>query len=177
MKRTLVLAISVLAACAQLSAYDFMVDKLCYNINVDGTSVTVTYQNNSSPRYTDLSGELIILESVNYEGVDYPVTGINYWAFEGCTALTSVTIPKSVTEIGYWAFQYCSGLKTVNWNAKNCAGYSDVTMAPFYQLSGITSFNFGNEVQTIPACLCYGLCRPEKSLQVNTLKSTDDGRC
>ena len=97
MKRTLVLAISVLAACAQLSAYDFMVDKLCYYINVDGTSVTVTYQNNSSPRYTDLSGELIIPESVNYEGVDYPVTGINYWAFDGCTGLTSVTIPNSVT--------------------------------------------------------------------------------
>ncbi|MBQ4434248.1 MAG: hypothetical protein II894_08850, partial [Bacteroidales bacterium] len=63
MKRTLVLAISVLAACAQLSTYDFMVDDLCYVMISDG--VAVTYQNNSSPRYTDLSGELIIPESVN----------------------------------------------------------------------------------------------------------------
>ena len=32
MKRTLVLAISLIAVCVQLSAYDFMVDKLCYDI-------------------------------------------------------------------------------------------------------------------------------------------------
>ena len=153
MKRTLVLAISVLVACIQVFAEDiFMVDGLCYFMFNNG--VAVTRQNLSSPSYTDLSGELNIPESVNYEGIDYLVKGIDNFAFEGCEGLTSVTIPKFVTKVGYMAFSGCDGLKTVNWNATNCV-VTETT--PFYELSGINSFNFGNEVQTIPPCLCCGL--------------------
>ena len=155
MKRTLVLAISVLAACVQLSAYDFMVDKLCYNKNSDGKSVTVIYQNNSTPRYTDLSGELNIPESVTCEGIEYPVTGIGWHAFEGCSDLTSVTIPESVAWVGGYSFDGCTGLTTVNWNAKDC----DLTTpwSPFNQSPGINTFNFGDEIQTIPDYLCRAL--------------------
>ena len=46
-----------------------MEDGLFYEINADGKSVTVIYQNNSTPRYTDLSGELNIPESVTCEGI------------------------------------------------------------------------------------------------------------
>ena len=157
MKRTLVLAISLIAVCVQLSAYDFMVDKLCYNINADGESVTVTYQNNSSPRYTDLSGELIIPESVKYEGVDYPVTGINYWAFEGCSELSSVSIPCSVTSVGDFAFSNCVKLESVYWNANldNSASFGE--SGPFANSTSITSFIFGDDVKIIPSGLCYGL--------------------
>ena len=35
------------------------------------------------------------------------------WAFDGCTSLTSVTIPNSVTEIGWRAFEGCTNLKTI----------------------------------------------------------------
>ena len=85
------------------------------------------------------------------------VTSIGEKAFAKCSDLTSVTIGNSVTSIGSRAFYNCSGLKTVNWNAKNCAGFEYAGSAPFFGLTGITSFNFGNEVEKIPAYLCYQL--------------------
>ena len=45
---------------------------------------------------------------------DGSVTSIGSWAFDGCSGLTSVTIPDSVTSIGEWAFYGCSGLTTIN---------------------------------------------------------------
>ena len=44
---------------------------------------------------------------------DGSVTSIGGWAFNGCTGLTSITIPDSVTSIGDGAFYDCNGLTTV----------------------------------------------------------------
>ena len=38
---------------------------------------------------------------------------LNKGAFDGCSGLTSVTIPDSVTSIGRSAFEGCSGLTSV----------------------------------------------------------------
>ena len=35
------------------------------------------------------------------------------WALDGCTSLTSITIPNSVTEIGWGAFEGCTNLKAI----------------------------------------------------------------
>ena len=42
------------------------------------------------------------------------VTTIGDWAFSGCTYLTSFTIPSSVTRIGNDAFEYCTGLRSIS---------------------------------------------------------------
>lgn len=41
------------------------------------------------------------------------VTSIDKKAFEGCTALTSITVPNSVTSIGYATFSGCSSLESM----------------------------------------------------------------
>ena len=95
------------------NAYDFMIDGLCYNKNDDGTSVSVTYEYNYHPSYSNLSGDIVIPENVTYDGTTYSVTSIDYHAFYDCSGLTSVTIPNSVTSIGNFAFFACINLTSV----------------------------------------------------------------
>ncbi len=78
-------------------------------------------------------------------------------AFYSCSSLSSISIPSSVLSVGAYAFQGCSGLTTVTWNVKNGNGYSNYRQSPFFALSNIRSFIFGNEVEVIPNNLCYGL--------------------
>ena len=71
-------------------------------------------------------GEIIIPESVDYPvkkrgckgsgGKEYSVNSIAESAFEGCSLLTSITIPDSVTHIGVHAFNGCISLKTIQYD-------------------------------------------------------------
>ena len=70
------------------------------------------------------------------------------------SSLTSIQIPNSVTSIGDMAFAYCEGLTSVVWNVKKC---SDFSSSSFYNSPNITSFTLGDEVEHIPAYLCYNL--------------------
>ena len=59
------------------------------------------------------SGDIIIPETVDYDGKTYSVISIDKYAFEYCSGLTSVTIGNSVTSIGERAFSYCYGLESI----------------------------------------------------------------
>ena len=84
------------------------------------------------------------------------VTSIGHSVFLHCISLDAITIGNSVTSIADDAFKGCTGLRTVNWNAKSCLDYN-VNNIPFKDLTGITTFNFGNQVKHIPAHLCHNL--------------------
>ena len=72
---------------------------------------------------------IVIPESVSYNGNTYSVTSITSKAFSGCNTLRSVSIPKSMTSIGYQAFKDCSSLNSVYIN----------------DLSSWCNISFGNE--------------------------------
>ena len=173
MKKQLFLLAAILAMASSTPAwaYDFSAvapsgQTLYYNI-VNG-SAQVTYQNSSSPSYSNLTGALTIPSSVTYNGTTYTVTSIGNYAFRYCTGLTSVTIPNSVTSIGDGAFYYCIGLTSVtipnsvtsigNYAFYNCSGLTSITIPnsvtpivdyAFYGCSGLTSFTIGSGVTSI----------------------------
>lgn len=147
MKKSLTLLLVLLSITFSVSAYDFMVDGLCYSINNDGTTVTVIFQSNSTsnPNYPHLIGALNIPTTVTYNGTTYSVTSIYNGAFLDCTGLTSVTIPNSVTSIGYKAFYGCTGLTSVTIpnSVTSIGGYA------FCGCSGLTSMTIPNSVTSI----------------------------
>ena len=98
-----------------VSAHDFEVDGIYYNItNKANKVVAVTYRGSGiNSYYNEYNGAVTIPSSVNYDGETYSVTSIGNYAFYDCTHLTSVTIPNSVTSIGGYAFKYCGDLTNV----------------------------------------------------------------
>ena len=58
---------------------------------------------------TSISGDITIPSNFGF----YSVTGIDPWAFSGCSGLTSVTIPDSITSISFYAFYDCDSLTSV----------------------------------------------------------------
>ena len=73
--------------------YSFEVDGIYYNYTGSNT-VEVTYKLYSNRGY---SGDIIIPEQVDYNGITYSVTSIGHAAFRLCSALSSIDIPNSVT--------------------------------------------------------------------------------
>ena len=65
-------------------------------------------------------------------------------AFEGCTGLTSITIPNSVTSIGWGAFYGCTGLTSITIPNSVTSIYSSA----FYGCAGLTDVYYtGTEEQ------------------------------
>lgn len=110
MKKILSFILALVAT--TLSAYDFQVGDLYYNITSDSTVEVTCKENYSSSNYANLA-TATIPESVTYNGTTYSVTSIGDHAFSYCHSLTSITIPESVTSIGSSAFYWCQSLESI----------------------------------------------------------------
>lgn len=101
------------------SAYDIEVPNadgvmIYYVWQNDGTELAVSYGGkNVIMGKNNYAGDVVIPESVVYEGNTYPVTGIASSAFSECPALTSVTVPNGVTSIEESAFKQCVRLTSI----------------------------------------------------------------
>lgn len=87
-------------------------DNLTYSLDSDGTlSITGTgdmynYTYHAQP-WKDYYGQIKNLSIAN------GVTGIGNYAFNGCSALSTIEIPNSVTSLGYNMFEYCTSLTSI----------------------------------------------------------------
>ena len=92
------------------------------------------------------------------EQVEYIPQALCY----GMTKLTEITIPASVTSFGLQVLDNCPALAKVNWNAIHCAPIiAEDGFYPFFNDTeiNITNFTFGEQVEYIPICLCYGMTK------------------
>lgn len=85
---------------------------------LDSDTKTATLVPKTDGKY---SGDIIIPEKVKgNDGVEYVVASLGASCFEGCTGLTSITIPSSVTSLGGNCFLNCQKLETVYFEGKYC---------------------------------------------------------
>ena len=129
-------------------AHDFEADGICYNINSDGNTVTVTYYGSSfieSMFY--YSGNVNIPSIVQHGGKWYNVTTIGNDAFQMCNMVTGISLPSSIITIGNNAFKGC----------------------------GITSFNLPASVTSLGNDILNG-CKSLESITVDNQNTVFDSR-
>lgn len=152
--RTILLILALASTATTAIAYDMKVNGIYYNIN--GDEATVTYMRqysvwNSGNSYyyyeNDCSGDIVIPETVTYDGKTYTVTAIGEYAFYNrysSTALKSISIPNTVTSIGKSAFYYCYGLKSISFpNSLTSIGNNA------FSSTGLTYAKISNSVLSI----------------------------
>ena len=83
------------------------IDGIAYNINLKTGLTEVT-----SNAFHPYSGDIVIPETIVYDGIKYTVTSIGGGAFSQRN-ITSITFPNSITSIGPSAFSYCNVLDSV----------------------------------------------------------------
>lgn len=123
-----------------------------------------TVENGLITGYTGERTELVIPSEIN--GV--AITGVDEFAFEDNTALTSVSLPSSVVSIGDYAFSGCSGLAQItlpsgltsigNCVFKGCSslnnlgipsGVTSIGSSAFKDCASLTEINLPNNLTSI----------------------------
>ncbi len=114
-----------------------------YNRNETGGNLSIL----------DLSDAKIVLGGFSYVDRGFNDNDkLGNYAFEGCSGLTSLTIPSSVISIGNYAFEGCSGLISLTIPSSiTSIGYS-----AFSGCSGLTSLTIPSSVTRIDELAFYG---------------------
>ncbi len=145
--KSFVLAVIGLLCSMSVSAHDFEVDGIYYNITSStDMTVEVTYHGDDPDVYENkYSGDVSISKSVTYNGCTYSVSSIGNYAFKNCFDLTSVQIPNSVTSIEEGAFESCASMTSVQ--IPNSV--TSIGVNVFWSCSSLTSVVIGNSVTSI----------------------------
>lgn len=87
MKKIFLLLWFVLLGLFEVQAYQFEKNGIYYDI-VNGKAVVVSGD-------VSYSGDVVIPETVEYDGQHYVVDSIGEWAFNSCSGLMSVKLPEN----------------------------------------------------------------------------------
>ena len=141
MKKLLTLLLTLLPIVANAFTGDAKVNGIWYHIvTKGGIAEVIQYKG------TEYSGDIVIPETIEYEGTTCQVTSIGYRAFFDCRDLTSISIPEGVTSIGELAFYYCKELSSVV--IPNSV--TSIGEKAFFYCSKINSLTISNSITELP---------------------------
>ena len=161
------------------SAMAEVIDGFRYVLDSETKTATLLPKNNG------YSGDIIIPEKVKgNDGVEYVVTSLGASCFEGCSGLTSITIPSSVTSLSESCFKGCSGLTSITIPSSitslgescfsGCRGLTSITIPSsitslgkecFYGCAALTSITIPSSVTSLGAS-CFWDCRGLTSITI-----------
>ncbi len=117
------------------------------------------YSYYDNDRYVPLSLKTVVITGGS---------SIGGYAFEGCTGLTSVTIPSSVTSIGGYAFTDCTGLITAD------VASGEIGFKAFAGCSTLQTVTLGDKVTSIGEDAFRG-CTGLTEMTIPFVGETKDG--
>ena len=119
------------------------------------------------------SGDIIIPEKVKgNDGVEYVVTSLGASCFDGCSGLTSITIPSSVTSLGNSCFFWCSGLTSITIPSS----VTSLGESCFKGCSGLTSITIPSSVTSL-GWYCFSGCSGLTSITIPSSVTSLGGEC
>ena len=110
MKKCIFLLVSLVMHSFMASAFEGKaeIDGINYYIITKGATAEVVF------KASGYKGDVVIPETIEYDGVTCTVSSIGDKAFYLETGLNSVSIPKTITKIGVMAFEDCRNMKEAN---------------------------------------------------------------
>lgn len=162
---------------------------------VDGAASTTTIKDANAA----YSGDLVIPESVTYQGkklavatideyafyyavnvtsvaIEAPITAIGKYAFDDCSALTSVTLPATLQTIGQYGFAYCKALPSITLPE----GITELGERCFFQCAALDGVTLPQSLTALPNN-CFAYCTSLSSMvignQVTSLGTTMFQNC
>ena len=163
MKKIIVTLLCFLC-CFGADAVTFVVNGISYIVT--STSELTVSVNSKRPKY---SGDVIIPETVTYNGKEFTVTGIDFGAFVDCGDLKSVSIPKTIINIDKQLFNNTMALAKIIVAEDNpyfcdvdgVLFDKDVTALYYYPNAKGSSYTLPSTTKVIPdECgflICWGL--------------------
>ena len=151
MKKIFLLLWLVLLGLSKVQAYQFEKNGIYYDI-VKDKAVVVTGD-------VGYSGDVVIPDSVEYDGVYLEVDSISEYAFRENESLSSIVLPKGLTSIGESAFSGCSGLVSVSLPE----GLTSIESHSFDCCTNLKSVSFPEGLTSIGFC-AFNRCENLTSL-------------
>ncbi len=136
-------------------AKDVLIDGIYYALYPDELKATVVNDGNKSD--DNGSGyeisELLIPETIVYEGITYTVKSVGDYAFCNTKSLKSITLSDSITKIGMRAFANCDSLQSI-YIPKNVVMVGSYAFEASHALQTIDVAAENTTYSSISDCLC-----------------------
>lgn len=148
----------------------FCVNNIYYRAMSDSTLRVV------KPDTTVAGLDLVIPESVTFEGHTYAVTSVDSLAYSQCQDMIALTLPKSIDSIEYRAFSHCYNIS----NVYIPDNVSYIAQDAFRRCENLKAVRLPSGINCLEQgvfSLCHGLEEIEVPVNVKVLKQDVFGEC